>query len=271
MPPGFGCGISAVGQQLIAATAAGFCASRLAETFGFVEGGFQGGKCLAGFFNLAGQFLFESGKRGFHIGNALILRDRNRASVIIWSVGNENADTDERLNFMTSLVNAARDADPSRLISAACLVNHAKMKIEDRLTDFLDIIGLNEYYGWYEENFDDLIVLGKNSSPTKPVVITETGAEGVLSGHAPKTGPFSEHYMAEVYRKQTEYLPKLNYVRGFTPWLLYDYRTERRQNPWQQGFNCKGLITADKKTRKAAFYVLRDFYETLKKADPSSH
>ncbi|ENF6039110.1 glycoside hydrolase family 2 [Citrobacter amalonaticus] len=200
----------------------------------------------------------------------LILRDRNRASVIIWSVGNENADTDERLSFMTSLVNAARDADPSRLISAACLVNHAKMKIEDRLTEYLDIIGLNEYYGWYEENFDDLIVLGKNSSPTKPVVITETGAEGVLSKDAPKTGPFSEQYMADVYRKQTEYLPKLTYVRGFTPWLLYDYRTERRQNPWQQGFNCKGLITADKKTRKAAFYVLRDFYENLNKAGSSS-
>ncbi|MFC0228376.1 glycoside hydrolase family 2 protein [Serratia aquatilis] len=197
----------------------------------------------------------------------LIMRDRNRASVIIWSVGNENADTDERLHFMTTLVEAARQADPSRLISAACLVNHAKMKIEDRLADHLDIIGLNEYYGWYEENFDDLIVLGENSSPTKPVVITETGAEGVLGDHAPRSGPFSEHYMAEVYRQQTAYLPKLNYVRGFTPWLLYDYRTERRQNPYQQGLNCKGLIAADKLTRKAAFYILRDFYQQLKQSE----
>ncbi|MFZ1871761.1 MAG: glycoside hydrolase family 2 TIM barrel-domain containing protein [Chania sp.] len=82
----------------------------------------------------------------------LIIRDRNRASVIIWSLGNENADTDERLHFMTTLVEAARQADPSRLISAACLVNHAKMKIEDRLAEHLDIIGLNEYYGWHEEN-----------------------------------------------------------------------------------------------------------------------
>ena len=194
----------------------------------------------------------------------LIVRDRNRASVIIWSVGNENADTDERLQFMTMLIKAAREADPSRLISAACLVNHAKMKIEDRLAEHLDIIGLNEYYGWYEEHFDDLIELGKNSSPTKPVVITETGAEGVLSPHAPKTGPFSERYMADVYRKQTAYLPKLDYVRGFTPWLLYDYRSERRQNPFQQGFNCKGLITADKRTRKEAFYILRDFYQQIK-------
>lgn len=197
----------------------------------------------------------------------LIYRDRNRASVIIWSVGNENADTDERLDFMTMLVDTARQADPSRLISAACLVNHAKMKIEDRLAEHLDIIGLNEYYGWYEENFDDLIVLGENSSPSKPVVITETGAEGVIGDNAPTSGPFSENYMAEVYRKQTEYLPKLNYIRGFTPWLLYDYRTERRQNPYQKGFNCKGLITADKVTRKKAFYILRDFYQQLKNAD----
>ncbi|MHA7848480.1 glycoside hydrolase family 2 protein [Serratia sp. D1N4] len=197
----------------------------------------------------------------------LIIRDRNRASVIIWSVGNENADTDERLHFMTTLVEAARQADPSRLISAACLVNHAKMKIEDRLAEHLDIIGLNEYYGWYEENFEDLIALGENSSPTKPVVITETGAEGVLGDHAPQSGPFSEHYMAEVYRKQTAYLPKLGYVRGFTPWLLYDYRSERRQNPYQRGLNCKGLIAADKHTRKAAFYILRDFYQQLKQAD----
>lgn len=37
----------------------------------------------------------------------LILRDRNRASVIIWSVGNENPDTDERLTFMSNLAKIA--------------------------------------------------------------------------------------------------------------------------------------------------------------------
>ncbi|WP_273860131.1 glycoside hydrolase family 2 protein [Photobacterium sp. GSS17] len=193
----------------------------------------------------------------------LIKRGRNRASVIIWSVGNENADTDERLDFMTDLVKATRSADPTRLVTAACLVNHAKMKIEDRLADYLDVIGLNEYYGWYEEDFNDLIVLGKNSAPTKPVVISETGAEGMLGSNAPKKGAFSETYMADVYRKQTEFLPNLDYIKGFTPWILYDFRAERRQNPYQNGYNCKGLIGADKQTRKSAFYVLRDFYAKL--------
>ena len=74
----------------------------------------------------------------------------NRASVIIWGVGNENADTDARYAFMSRLAQAARLADPSRLVGAACLINRERFAIEDRLADHLDIIGLNEYFGWYE-------------------------------------------------------------------------------------------------------------------------
>ena len=50
----------------------------------------------------------------------LVFRDINRASVIIWGVGNENADSDARLAFMRTLAEPARALDPSRLISAAC-------------------------------------------------------------------------------------------------------------------------------------------------------
>lgn len=42
----------------------------------------------------------------------LIKHDYNRASVIIWSVGNENMDTDARLNFMHKLAETAKKADP---------------------------------------------------------------------------------------------------------------------------------------------------------------
>lgn len=79
----------------------------------------------------------------------LIIRDYNRASVIIWSVGNENADTDERLSFMGKLAECAHRLDHTRMVSAACLVNYEKNAIEDKLEQYLDIIGLNEYCGWY--------------------------------------------------------------------------------------------------------------------------
>ena len=190
----------------------------------------------------------------------LVKRDRNRASVIIWSVGNENPDTDARLDFMRNLAARAKALDPTRLTSAACLINHARKKIEDRLSDFIDVIGINEYYGWYEENFEDLIEIGINSSPDKPVVISETGADADISPTGPKKGLFSEAYQTEVYERQIETLRALDYVKGISPWILYDFRVERRQNVFQQGRNKKGLIAQDKQTKKEAFHKLAAFY-----------
>lgn len=189
----------------------------------------------------------------------LIRRDRNRASVIIWSVGNENPDTDARLDFMKGLAERARAEDPSRLTSAACLINHHDLVIEDRLTAHIDVIGINEYYGWYEENFSDLEAVGANSHPDRPVVISETGADADhIAG--PDTGLFSLAYQAEYYRRQIEILRELDYVKGMTPWILYDFRVERRQGIYQRGFNRKGLIAADKVTRKPAFDILAAYY-----------
>ncbi|MBN7760689.1 MULTISPECIES: glycoside hydrolase family 2 TIM barrel-domain containing protein [Nitratireductor] len=193
----------------------------------------------------------------------LIKRDRNRASVIIWSVGNENPDTDARLSFMRRLAETAKEADPTRLTSAACLINHARRKIEDRLADHIDVIGINEYYGWYDENIDDLEVIGRNSAPDRPVVISETGADAAIGEGAPKKGFFSESYMADVYRDQIAMLRRLPYVKGISPWILYDFRIERRQNIYQAGFNRKGLIHADKETRKEAFSILAAWYHEL--------
>ena len=190
----------------------------------------------------------------------LIRRDRNRASVIIWSVGNENPDTDARLDFMRGLAELAKAEDPTRLTSAACLVNHAKLKIEDRLARHIDIIGLNEYYGWYEENFDELAVIGRNSAPDRPVVISETGADGDHTAQGPERGLFSLAYQSEVYRRQIATLRELDYIKGMSPWILYDFRVERRQNVFQRGFNHKGLIAADKKTKKPAFNILAAYY-----------
>ncbi|WP_319476471.1 glycoside hydrolase family 2 TIM barrel-domain containing protein [Marispirochaeta aestuarii] len=190
----------------------------------------------------------------------LINRDYNRASVIIWAVGNENADTDERLDFMSRLAKTAKSHDSSRLVTAACLVNHAKNRIEDRLTEYLDIIGLNEYYGWYKTRFEDLIELGENSKPDKPVLITEFGAGAKAGHHGSISEKFTEEYAQEVYRRQIETIERLDYVKGMSPWILYDFTCPRRNNRYQRGYNRKGLIAEDKKTRKLPFFVLQEFY-----------
>jgi beta-glucuronidase len=194
----------------------------------------------------------------------LIQRDANRASVILWGVGNENADTDARYRFMRTLADAARAADPTRLVGAACLINREHFRIEDRLVEHLDVIGLNEYFGWYEPDFEGLRRLLQNSCPSKPVIISETGADALAGHRGGERELFTEDCQAQIYRRQIELIREAPYVCGMTPWLLYDFRSERRQSVFNQGFNRKGLIAQDKFTRKQAFEVLASFYRNVR-------
>lgn len=193
----------------------------------------------------------------------MITRDRNRASVIIWSVGNENADTDERLKFMSSLAKTAHQMDESRLVSAACLVDSEKNVIADRLAEHLDIIGINEYCGWYTPDFAMLPQLLSNSNPDKPVVITEFGADALAGHHGTITDKGTEECQAYIYECQLETLRKIKYIKGMTPWILYDFRCPRRTHFLQKYYNRKGLLSEDKKYRKQAFFVLQKYYKEM--------
>jgi beta-glucuronidase len=190
----------------------------------------------------------------------LILRDRNRASVIIWSVGNENADTGERLTFMSGLAKRARSLDDSRLISAACLIDHENLLIQDRLAGFLDVIGINEYYGWYDPEFGKLPRILANSKPGKPVLICEFGGGARRGQRGTVDDLWTEDKQRALYEKQVETFKQCPYIAGTTPWILYDFRCPRRLNRYQEGFNRKGLIDADRLSRKPAYDVMRRFY-----------
>ena len=194
----------------------------------------------------------------------LIIRDRNRASVIIWSVGNENADSDARLKFMSSLAKKARELDSTRLISAACLVDHVALKIADRLAEYVDVIGINEYYGWYEPDFSKFIKTFENSKPSKPVVISEFGADARVGARGTADDLYTEDCQLEVFKKQIAAISLIPYVKGTSPWILFDFRCPRRLHTKQNYYNLKGLLSADKSYKKPSFYVMQKFYEILK-------
>jgi beta-glucuronidase len=64
--------------------------------------------------------------------------------------------------------------------------------------------------------------------------------------------------MENIYKMQIETIKKLDYVKGMTPWILYDFTCPRRQNKYQNGYNRKGLIAEDKKQRKKHFMYFRN-------------
>lgn len=192
----------------------------------------------------------------------LIRRDINRASVILWSVGNENPDSDARRAFMLALVRQARTMDPTRLVTAACLVDIAGDRISDRLASDLDVIAVNEYYGWYYGDFDRLERLfGKRQH--KPVVASEFGAAGVAGRHGSDQEHWTEEMQERVMRRQLEVIIRSGNVAGAIPWLLFDFRTPRRMNAMQGTFNRKGLLSEGLSHRKLAFRTVQQIYASL--------
>jgi beta-glucuronidase len=164
---------------------------------------------------------------------------------------------------MSSLVKKTRSLDDTRLVSAACLINHEKLMIEDRLAALLDVFGINEYYGWYDPDFSKLPKILSGSNPEKPVVICEFGGGARAGQRGTVDDLFTEDKQRALYEKQIETFKSCPYIAGTTPWILYDFRCPRRVNRYQEGFNRKGLIDADRKTKKLAFYVMQKFYGAM--------
>lgn len=198
----------------------------------------------------------------------MINRDRNRSSVIIWSVGNETPVSPARTEFMKSLVSTARSLDSTRLISAALEVhyNADKNTIDDPLGAYTDVVSVNEYLGWYVGLPSYCRTAQWETIYDKPLIISETGAGAKQGFNADQMTRWSEEYQEWFYQEQVEMMKRMpdNYT-GITPWLLVDFRSPKRNNPtYQNGWNRKGLI-GDDGQKKKAFFVLKKYYDEMEK------
>jgi len=201
----------------------------------------------------------------------MITRDHNRASIIIWSVGNETPVSPVRTEFMHTLIATAKGLDSSRLVSAALELNYNPGKngknrhvVDDPLGEYADIVAFNEYLGWYGGIPADCQNAQWSTIYDKPFYISETGA-GALSGfHADSLTRWSEEWQAWYFREQVAMFRRMPpaFV-GVSPWVLADFRSPKRNNPlYQQGWNNKGLIGHNGKKKKA-FYIVQAYYKSL--------
>ncbi len=194
-----------------------------------------------------------------------IQRDRNRASIMLWSVANETPVSDARNAFLRTLIGDVRALDDSRLVTAALLSKREGhvMTIDDPLVADLDVMAINTYNGWYsDDRLADLPSFEWRSPAQKPLIFSEFGADALAGNHDMVADPhkFSEEYQAEYYRQTLAMAAKVPFLRGMSPWILKDFRSPRRQHPiYQQGWNRKGLIS-ETGERKAAFFVLAEEY-----------
>jgi beta-glucuronidase len=194
----------------------------------------------------------------------IISRDRNRAAIALWSMSNETPISPERTEFLKELTSYARQLDSTRLITSA--LNHTDRSgpdtrvLNDPVGEFLDVLGVNEYMGWYEAKVEDTDHTQWKFAYDKPVIVSEFGAGALYNLHGDAQTRFTEEYQANVFDHQLAMWQRVPQLAGMSPWLLMDFRSPRRPLPGiQDYFNRKGLIS-DQGQRKQAFYMLQKFY-----------
>lgn len=199
----------------------------------------------------------------------VIDRDKNRASVIIWSMANETPTSKARNEFLSKLTQFTRQKDPTRLISAALEQsdyqgNKFVRTISDEFADQVDVLSFNQYIGWYDGLVEKCKTISWKIEQDKPVIISEFGAGAKYGLHGDKGTRWTEEYQEHLYIETLKMLSSIKQLRGISPWILVDFRSPRRVLPEiQDNWNRKGLIS-EKGEKKKAFYILQSYYNNKK-------
>jgi len=194
----------------------------------------------------------------------LIARDRNRACVVMWSLGNEPNTQDAAARpYFERVFARARELDPSR---PHMLVEHQPPELS-QTAHLSDIIGLNRYFGWYSEPGQLPLVESKlraeletwNARFGKPVFVTEYGADTLAGFHSLPSQMFSEEYQEELLEIYHRVFDSLGFVCGEHVWNFADFAT--KQGITRVGGNKKGVFTRDRQPKSVA-RVLRARWRT---------
>jgi hypothetical protein len=138
---------------------------------------------------------------------------------------------------------------------------------------WLDVLGLNEYFGWYDSFKADLVRPPTTTAelsgfldqvhaanPNLPLMITEFGAESVRDG--PASQPGSRQYQSRYVLQHLRIHASKDFVAGSIHWALRDFRVDPT---WTGGaprdwstppWNNKSLIE-EFNERKPVYFELR--------------
>lgn len=186
---------------------------------------------------------------------ALIERDRNHPSVIMWSLANEpHSRPVVSKPFFAELYQLARSFDTSRPVT---LVSYKGLPEES--FEFLDVVCLNRYFGWYSEIGQLELGLTRLSEELdalhtrypKPLIVAEFGADALPGLHTMPPEMFSEEYQAGFIARYVELFNSKPYIAGQHVWNLCDFKTAQAVHR-VGGMNYKGIFTRDRQPKLAA-------------------
>ena len=200
---------------------------------------------------------FESSDEGKAQLEMLMKRDRNRPSVMFWSIGNEEPHhaTEEGRRIARSLAAYAKKLDSTRYIMTA--VTHTPERAT--VFDELEVIGVNYNWGAYDAIHEKY--------PNKPVLSSENGACGTTRGYYfpdnPQRAFFSayDHDINDLFRSREytwRFICDRKWMAGGYQWIAFEHRGEAT---WPRVCSQSGAIDLFMQ-KKDAFYQNQSYWTT---------
>jgi len=186
--------------------------------------------------------LMNSNPEGAAQLEAMIKRYRNSPSIIIWSIGNEEWQLQDKMaeqgaKIAATMVRLCHELDPTRLVTAAVNGDNEK-----GVSDPLDVIGFN----YNEEQWPDKF---HARHPKRPVVGSETSSALSTRGEYtsdPKHNTMSSYDGAANWGKTPEAWWKFygtrEWLAGGFAWTGFDYRGEPTPYGWPSISSQFGIV-----------------------------
>jgi beta-glucuronidase len=188
---------------------------------------------------------------------AMVWHQVNNPCVILWSLHNES-DTSDRATYRTWIaqLRAAASIDPQQRP-----VTWASSTSWDPAFDLADVIGFNEYFGYFYGRDADLgrtLDAVHRQYPGAPILITENGTYADPGRHGGPAETGTEEWQADKLRQHWQQVTaRADRLAGYTYWLLKDYKQRMTYNHNLNGISAMGLMTFDGR-RRTAYTTFRD-------------
>ncbi|XP_067866403.1 beta-glucuronidase isoform X2 [Heterodontus francisci] len=197
----------------------------------------------------------------------LVHRDKNRPSVVMWSVANEPASGLPQANeYFKTLISYTKAMDSTRPVTFVTDTNYE----DDKAMQYTDVICVNSYFSWYHDpGHLEVIQLQLTNQfenwynkYQKPIIQSEYGADSFPGLHSDPPKMFTEEYQRAVMQRYFMIFDKKrkDYLIGELIWNFADFMTA--QSITRVDGNRKGIFTRQRQPKSSAF-ILRDRYWKL--------
>uniref|UniRef100_A0A6I8QND4 Glucuronidase beta n=1 Tax=Xenopus tropicalis TaxID=8364 RepID=A0A6I8QND4_XENTR len=198
----------------------------------------------------------------------LVRRDKNRPSVVMWSVANEPASQLPVAGYyFKTVIGYTKQLDPTRPVTYVSNANYE----HDQGAPYVDVICVNSYFSWYHDaGHLEVIQLQLNDQfdkwyekYQKPMIQSEYGADTIPGFHSDPPLMFTEEYQRVVLENYHTVFDQKKFVIGELIWNFADFMTA--QSVTRVVGNKKGIFTRQRQPKSSA-YILRDRYLKLANA-----